>query len=1439
VGALPAGLVNATMNKLQAWSGYGATGYFSYLFAGYTTYVQAPTYSTGYLYGTSVGLDRPLAAILSDLRAALDPSGIVLGSWGSSLVQPCPPWLASYYSNPGQRSTQPGYGRWVPGLFKPTTVGAVSGTSYCQDYGTTPLAPFIYSTSTTITPLDNPTGSASAPSTAMAQNAALVGGVSSLLLNGLGLRGSVPVQLRELRTTTVILLSRNALAGSLPSDWGSSVSWTYTSPGTGFEACTLLDLGQNALNATLPATIGLLGNGSGTSKLGLALYDNLISGSLPPSVASLAWLALAYNPLLVGALPAGVGSGKLYAWSANQNGFFSWASVLATTTNGIAPNAGNLGYGTGVLFGTSIGLDRALASILVDLRAALDPSGVVLGSWNASLVQPCPPWSNANAAPMQSSASPGYGRWLPGLFKPAATVAAYESYCQDYYGSSTAATSLNPLPFTTTAVATWTVLANPTFSASAPATAIAANGVLAGGISALVLHGLGLSGSVPLQLRELRTASVIMLSRNALSGSLPGDWGRLVSWNNSAATTGFDACTLLDVGQNALSGALPASAGQLGNSSGGSRLGLSLYDNQFSGTMPASYASLAFIAIAYNPLLVGALPAGVNSSKLYAWSGNLNGFYAWSAANVITTSGQAPLYSTGYLFGTSIGLDRPLPSILSDLRAALDPGGAVLATWNASLVQPCPPWYPAGTTLTAGTAQRPSSPGYGAWLPGLFKPGTAATINSYCQEYYAGVAATADAVPYTNTAATTYTALTNPTFLPVTPVTTILPNAALVGGISALVLNGLGLSGTVPVQLRELRTSTFFLLSRNALSGSLPGGWGQLVSWNNSAATTGFDACTLLDVGQNALSGVLPASVGQLGNSSGGSRLGLSLYDNQFSGTLPPSYASLSWLAIAYNPLLVGALPPGVNSSKLFAWSGFSNGFYAWSIANVIAVAGQAPLSSTGYLFGTSLGLDRPLASILSDLRAALDPSGAVLSRWNAPLLQPCPPWYPSGTGATAGTAQRPSSPGYGTWLPGLFKPGTAASINSYCQDYYAGVAATADAVPFTTTAAATYTALTNPTFSSTAFATTLTPNSALVGGISALVLNALGLRGSLPVQLRELRTTTFFMLSRNSLSGSLPSDWGQPVSWNNFSPSTGFDACRLLDVGQNALNATLPAGLGVNGSNAGLGLSLYDNAFAGSVPASYASLSWLAIAYNPLLVGALPAGVDSTKLFAWSASQSGFFSWSWAYGASGRQVYGYSPSYQNVGYGTGFLYGTSIGLDRPLVNILLDLKAALDPAGAVLSSWNASQLQPCRPWSDGGSAPFQNSASPVAGKSWTYISTAITATSAEYCQDWQSTVSGFVVYTTPTTWAANTAPVGGVAALWLSNLGLNGSLPVQLQELRTASLMTLSLNALSGSIPSVWCVACVARASLRGAIELAALELARHARAALTARCR
>jgi hypothetical protein len=83
-------------------------------------------------------------------------------------------------------------------------------------------------------------------------------------------------------------------------------------------------------------------------------------------------------------------------------------------------------------------------------------------------------------------------------------------------------------------------------------------------------------------------------------------------------------------------------------------------------------------------------------------------------------------------------------------------------------------------------------------------------------------------------------------------------------------------------------------------------------------ASAGFDALTRLDMAQNALTGPLPPSLTQV---RAPGTLQLSVYDNLLSGTLPSSYASLSWVALAYNPQLVGPLPVAFAAvkTKLYA----------------------------------------------------------------------------------------------------------------------------------------------------------------------------------------------------------------------------------------------------------------------------------------------------------------------------------------------------------------------------------------------------------------------------------------------------------------------------------------------------------------------------------------
>jgi hypothetical protein len=235
-----------------------------------------------------------------------------------------------------------------------------------------------------------------------------------------------------------------------------------------------------------------------------------------------------------------------------------------------------------------------------------------------------------------------------------------------------------------------------------------------------------------------------------------------------------------------------------------------------------------------------------------------------------------------------------------------------------------------------------------------------------------------------------------------------------------------------------------------------------------------------------------------------------------------------------------------------------------------------------------------------------------------------------------------------------------------------------------------------------------------------------------------------------------------------------GFNALTRLDVAQNAITGVLPANLALLPLAPSVQLSVYDNLLSGTLPSSYASLSWVALAYNPLLFGALPAGFTATKLYAWSATNANFFSYT---SATATIANGQAPT-----YGTGVLYGTSIGLDQPLISTLREVQAALDPFGAALrSSWGAAHWQPCLPWRSTVAANAgQNASTPGYGRGWSGVT----------CSEWGGTIAPL--------------RLGGLSSLQLAGLQLNGTAPCALGRLYTATSITLASNALTGLLPQL-----------------------------------
>ena len=295
------------------------------------------------------------------------------------------------------------------------------------------------------------------------------------------------------------------------------------------------------------------------------------------------------------------------------------------------------------------------------------------------------------------------------------------------------------------------------------------------------------------------------------------------------------------------------------------------------------------------------------------------------------------------------------------------------------------------------------------------------------------------------------------------------------------------------------------------------------------------------------------------------------------------------------------------------------------------------------------------------------------------------------------------------------------------------------------------------------------------------MVLNSLGLNGTLPVALRELRTLTTLSVWNNSLVGSIPPEWGQTRAWNVYgNNSKGFPALTFLDVGRNWLTGTLPPEL-ANISTQYLQVSAFDNNITGTIPSVYytsgaSCLTWLAVAYNPSLFGAWPSGLQPM----------GYAGSSWTGSTSYTTSFTYTSSDLTAGNmptaGTGCFTATSLGLSQPAWALLQQVAAALDPSGALLPSWRVG-IQPCAPYT----SPAQSSRSPVFGRSWVGVST--------WCPDgaWTGTWQRCVT--------SSASATGGVFSIPLSNLGLNGTLPAVLSLVKP-TIIDVSRNVLTGTLP-------------------------------------
>jgi hypothetical protein len=136
--------------------------------------------------------------------------------------------------------------------------------------------------------------------------------------------------------------------------------------------------------------------------------------------------------------------------------------------------------------------------------------------------------------------------------------------------------------------------------------------------------------------------------------------------------------------------------------------------------------------------------------------------------------------------------------------------------------------------------------------------------------------------------------------------------------VTAIALNGVGLTGTLPSSLSMLLNLTSIQLTENNIMGTLPESWAALVllraliMYSNSlsgtlpAAWSALTQLTVVALYGNQLEGSLPASWSALV-----SLTELVLYNNLFSGTLPAEWSSMTKMRSMYlfDNHLAGGLP--------------------------------------------------------------------------------------------------------------------------------------------------------------------------------------------------------------------------------------------------------------------------------------------------------------------------------------------------------------------------------------------------------------------------------------------------------------------------------------------------------------------------------------------------
>ncbi|XP_006662251.1 probable LRR receptor-like serine/threonine-protein kinase At3g47570 [Oryza brachyantha] len=352
----------------------------------------------------------------------------------------------------------------------------------------------------------------------------------------------------------------------------------------------------------------------------------------------------------------------------------------------------------------------------------------------------------------------------------------------------------------------------------------------------LSLKNNSLSGSIPAALLNSFTVREIYLRKNNLSGSIP-------------PVTRFNSqITYLDLTGNSLSGSIPPSLGNLS-----SLTALLAAQNQLKGSIPdfSKLSVLQFLDLSYNGLSGTVHPSVYNLSSisfLGLANNNLKGSLPPDLGNTLRNI-QVLMMSTNHFVGE-------IPGSLA----------------NASSMQFL---YLADNSLTG-------------LIPSFSLMSDLQVLMLYSNQLEAGDWTFLSSLKNCSKLLKLNFGENN--------LRGDLPRsvADLPKTLNSLVLQSNYISGTIPLEIRNLSRISLLYLDKNLLTGSIPHTLGQL---NN---------LVVLSLSQNKFSGEIPQSIGNLSQLAE-----LYLSDNQLSGSIPTSLARCQQL-LALN-LSCNALTGSIN----------------------------------------------------------------------------------------------------------------------------------------------------------------------------------------------------------------------------------------------------------------------------------------------------------------------------------------------------------------------------------------------------------------------------------------------------------------------------------------------------------------------------------------------